>query len=72
MGRPRIGYNRIIKAQEVSDPDRAMFGCGPCGEMLYRQYKNKSCLEKNLFDKNVTDRPKDSLDEQKFVSKAVR
>ncbi len=40
------GYNRIIKAIEVGDPERAMFGLGPCGELAYQEYKKRKSSEK--------------------------
>jgi len=34
-----IGYMRWKKAQEIGDPERALFGLGPCGERAYQEYK---------------------------------
>lgn len=36
-----FGYMRWLKAQEIGDPDRALFGLGPCGEAAYQEYKKK-------------------------------
>ena len=33
------GRKRWMMASLVNDPDRAYFGLGPCGEYLYRLYK---------------------------------
>jgi len=33
------GYNRMLRAMQVGDPERALFGLGPCGEIAYRMYK---------------------------------
>jgi len=41
FGRGGIGYMRWKKAQEVGDPERALFGLGPCGEQAYQEYKKK-------------------------------
>ncbi len=35
------GYNRMLKAMEIGDPERAMFGLGPCGELAYQEYKKR-------------------------------
>lgn len=40
-----FGFNRTMRAMSVGDPDRAMFGLGPCGELQYQLFKrNKQNL----------------------------
>jgi len=39
------GYNRMLKAMEIGDPERAMFGLGPCGELAYQEYKKRKSEE---------------------------
>ena len=41
------GYNRWLLAQEYDDPNRALYGCGPCGESMYR-----ASIKQNQKDKN--------------------
>ena len=33
------GRGRWIASQQFGDPERMMFGLGPCGEYAYQQYK---------------------------------
>ncbi len=43
-----MGYNRWLLAQEYGDPNRALYGCGPCGEAMYQaSLKNQNKENKN-------------------------
>ncbi|MCD6367456.1 MAG: hypothetical protein J7L45_00040 [Candidatus Aenigmarchaeota archaeon] len=35
----RGGFGRWFVSQQIGDPERMMFGMGPCGEYAYQQYK---------------------------------
>jgi hypothetical protein len=43
FGRRGRGFRfcRWLLAQKIGDPERALFGCGPCGEMMYQLYKKQ-------------------------------
>ncbi len=45
-----FGYMRWLRAQEVGDPERAMFGLGPCGELAYQEYKKRKQENKSSSD----------------------
>jgi len=42
-----MGYRRWWLAQEYGDPNRALYGCGPCGEAMYR-----ASIQQNQKNKN--------------------
>ena len=37
--RTPAGGRRLMRALEVGDPERVLFGLGPCGEIAYRMYR---------------------------------
>ncbi len=47
--RRRKGWRIIMKTKEIEDPDRLLFGFGPCGEIAYQFYKKEK--ERNLKEK---------------------
>ncbi len=42
-----MGYNRWLLAQEYGDPNRALYGCGPCGEAMYQASLKNQNKEKD-------------------------
>ena len=46
-GRGGFGFTRMMLAQQVGDLDRALFGCGPCGQLLYEEYKRQKNQNNN-------------------------
>ncbi len=44
---PGWGWRRWMLAQAYGDPERAMFGLGPCGEIAYRMYKEGKITPEN-------------------------
>ena len=42
------GWRRWMLAEVYRDPDRALFGRGPCGELMYRLYKEGKLKDARL------------------------
>ena len=43
-----FGWRRWMLAKVYGDPKRALFGRGPCGELMYRLYKEGKLKEVNI------------------------